>query len=138
MSESEFIAGYVSPDAAEAAFYTAFAHCDLQAMDAVWANAEVICIHPGSSVIAGRDLVIRSWSHILTNAEPPILNIEVLSRTVHDNLAVHVVEERIRPAGSSPESTLTVLATNVYCLQTDGWRLLQHHASTPGPRQSTH
>lgn len=138
MSDSKFKPGYVSPNAAEAAFYAAFAHCDIKAMDAVWADAEVICIHPGSSAIVGRELVIRSWSHILTNAEPPILHIEVLSRTMHDNLAVHVVEEQIRQGDSSPESTLIVLATNVYCLETDGWRLLEHHASTPGPRQTTH
>ena len=138
MSESKIIPGYVSPDAAEAAFYAAFAHCDIKAMDAVWADAEVVCIHPGSSAIVGRELVLRSWSHILTNAEPPILDIEVLSRIVHDDLAVHVVEEQIRQGNSSPESTLIVLATNVYCLESDGWHLLEHHASTPGPRHPTH
>jgi len=130
--------GFSTPEAAETAFYKAFADCDLQAMDAVWAEAEVICIHPGSTALLGREAVMRSWINILTQAEPPNLHIEVLSRTVANELAVHMVEEHITPVTGSPESTSVVLATNVYCLETNGWRLLEHHSSIPRPRQTTH
>jgi ketosteroid isomerase-like protein len=130
--------GFSTPEAAETAFYSAFANCDLQAMDAVWADAEVICIHPGSKALLGREAVMPSWTHILTQAEPPNLRIEVLSRTLSDSLAVHIVEEHISSVTDSTDSTSVVLATNVYCLETNGWRLLQHHASIPRPRQTTH
>ncbi|NNF96328.1 MAG: SnoaL-like domain-containing protein [Halobacteria archaeon] len=132
------MSGFSTPEAAEAAFYAAFANCDIQAMDAVWADTGVICIHPGSTALLGRDVVMRSWMNILTQADPPNLHIEVLSRTVSNDLAVHVVEEYIAPVNGSPESTSVVLATNVYCLEADGWRLLEHHASIPKPRQTTH
>ena len=138
MSEFNLVSKYSSSEAAEAAFYKAFANCNLQAMDAVWADTEVVCIHPGSTALVGREVVMRSWTHILTNAEPPDLGVEVLSRTVRDKLAVHVVEEHLTPVTDSSASTLVVLATNVYCLEGDGWRLLEHHASTPRPRQTTH
>ena len=138
MSELKVIPNYASADAAEAAFYAAFADCDIQAMDAVWADAEVICIHPGSAVLIGREVVMQSWSHILTNAESPDLTVEILSRTVCNELAVHVVEEHIAPLAGSPEPALVVLATNVYSLESDGWRLREHHASISRPRRTTH
>lgn len=138
MSELKVTSNHATADAAEAAFYAAFAGCDIQAMDAVWADAEVICVHPGSAVLIGREVVMQSWSHILTNAEPPSLNVEVLSRTMCNELAVHVVEEHIAPVTGSPEPASVVLATNVYCLESDGWRLREHHASISRPRQTTH
>ncbi len=138
MSESKFVPTFSTSEATEAAFYAAFTNCDLQAMDVVWADAGVICIHPGSMALVGREVVMRSWSNILTGAEPPTLKVEVLSRIVRDDLAVHLVEEHITPVTGSHEPTSIVLATNVYCLETDGWRLLEHHASVPRPRQTTH
>jgi uncharacterized protein (TIGR02246 family) len=120
-----------TPEAAETAFYAAFAHCDVQAMDAVWAGDSVICIHPGSSALVGREAVMRSWENMLLYAEPPNIHIEVLSRTVSDGLAVHVVEEHISAGYGDTASTSKVLATNVYRLEDNGWRLLEHHASVP-------
>jgi hypothetical protein len=138
MSESDSTAIFSSPKAAEVAFYQAFADCDIQAMDAVWAHSDVICIHPGSRAIVGREAVMRSWTNILSQAEPLNLQVELLKRTEGNGLAVHLVEERIRPMTGSTENATVVLATNIYSLQADGWRLLQHHASKPNTRQITH
>ncbi len=138
MSEIKFVPSYSSSEDAEAAFYMAFAKCDVTAMDSVWADTEVICIHPGSTAILGRTKVMQSWSNILTNSEPPGLKFEVISRTVHQDMAVHVVEEHLTPVVYSSDSALIVLATNVYVLEPEGWRLLEHHASTPRPRPASH
>lgn len=118
-----------TPEAAEAAFYAAFAACDVKAMDAVWAADNVICIHPGSLALVGRVAVMRSWTNMLLYAEPPNIHIEVLSRIANADLAVHVVEEHITAGYGDSASTSKVLATNVYRYEGDGWRLLEHHAS---------
>jgi ketosteroid isomerase-like protein len=133
MSDSE--AGFSTPEAAEEAFYMAFADCDIQAMAKVWAMSEVICIHPGSTALVGYDAVMRSWTNILTNAEPPNMRIEVLSRYVSIDLAVHLVEEHIKPGEGTPGTTLVVLATNIYRREQDEWRILEHHASLPRSSQ---
>ena len=138
MSESDSTVTFSSPKAAEVAFYQAFADCDIQAMDVVWAHSDVSCIHPGSRAIVGREAVMRSWTNILSQAEPLNLQVELLKRTEGNGLAVHLVEERIRPMTGSTENATVVLATNIYSLQADGWRLLQHHASKPNTRQTTH
>jgi uncharacterized protein (TIGR02246 family) len=120
-----------TPQAAESAFYAAFSACDYKAMEAVWADDGVVCIHPGSSALLGRDAVMRSWSNMLLNAEPPNIRINVISRTAGNGLAVHVVEEHISSGYGDAASVSMVLATNVYRQEDDGWRLLEHHASVP-------
>ena len=66
MKQSDFS----TPQGAEEAFYAAFAECDYKAMEIVWAVEGVLCIHPGSSALIGRDAVMRSWANMLLNAEP--------------------------------------------------------------------
>lgn len=136
MNDSE--SGFSSPQAVEAAFYAAFCACDIQAMEMVWARTEVICIHPGSTALVGRNVVLRSWKNILMDAEPPHLHIEVISRIVSDKLAVHVVEEHITPVAGAAGTTSMVLATNIYRHEEDGWRMLEHHASLPRSSQRLH
>jgi len=130
--------GFSTPEAVEAAFYAAFCACDIQAMDLVWARTEVICIHPGSTALVGRNVVLRSWKNILMDAEPPHLHIKVISRIVSDKLAVHVVEEHIAPVAGAAGITSVVLATNIYRHEEDGWRMLEHHASLPSTLQRLH
>jgi uncharacterized protein (TIGR02246 family) len=135
MTKQDAKSGFSSPEAAEAAFYFAFAACDLEAMNDVWATDGVVCIHPGSDALLGRESIMRSWAEILVNAELPSLRTQVLSRTVSNDLAVHVVEESIAPRGKSSEIISIVLATNVYRRDENGWKLLEHHASAPMARQ---
>lgn len=112
----------------EAAFYSAFAHCDMAAMAAVWDEEGAVCIHPGAAAATGREAVLRSWSGILEQAAMPELRVVLLSRTEHDGLAVHVVEEHIGPVAGG-RGTVVVLATNVYRRRGGTWRILEHHAS---------
>ena len=126
---SNLQADFRTPQAVETAFYTAFTNCDVQAMDTVWAEGNVICIHPGSSALVGHEAVMRSWMHILTDAEPPNLHVLVLYRHVGTDLAMHVVEEQIIQNSGNTESTSVVLATNIYRNNINGWRMVEHHAS---------
>lgn len=119
------------PEAAEKAFYRAFAECDVQAMGAVWSGHEdAVCVHPGSHPVIGRDAILQSWSSMLEGAVMPELRVVLINRIRHEGLAVHLVEEHIADPDNRDGSTL-VLATNIYRHEQDGWRLLGHHASVP-------
>ncbi len=115
-----------SPDEVEAVFYEAFMRCDHDVMASLWAEGDVVCVHPGSGAIVGYDEVMRSWAHIFTNAEQPDIQYLVGKRTESDELAVHVVAEEISSAG---QTATVVLATNVYQKFAQGWRMVEHHAS---------
>jgi len=115
-----------SSSEAEAVFYEAFLHCDVDVMTALWAEGDVICVHPGSGIISGHDAVVRSWQHILTNSRPPDIRYTLVSRSVSGDLAVHFVQEEIH---SGEIIVANVIATNVYRRARHGWQIVEHHAS---------
>jgi len=115
-----------TPEEAESVYYEAFMHCDKEVMAALWADGDVVCVHPGSGAIVGHDAVVRSWSHIFTNAQTPEITYTVAKQTVSDGLAVHIVAEEIATSGTT---STVVLATNVYQKFDSGWLMIEHHAS---------
>ena len=117
---------FPTPNAAEQAFYAAFRRCDNRAMAAVWAEDEVICIHPGTHAIVGYDAVMRSWTNIFSNSGLPEIQVNLLASMSDKSLAIHTVEEIITTGENTYAS---VLATNVYCKYEDGWRMVKHHGS---------
>jgi ketosteroid isomerase-like protein len=126
------ILGFDSPEAAEAAFYDAFAARDLAAMVRVWLEAETaVCVHPGGGLLMGKDAVMQSWSEILTGAAPPRIEFRLINRIEAADLRVHLVEERIQTGDDPVGPPSLVIATNVYTRGPDGWRLSAHHASLP-------
>jgi len=130
-------AAFASPDAAEEAFYRAFAQLDSAAMRRVWsAEQPVTCIHPGGPLLQGLPAVLQSWVEIFTGAQPPRLAWERLSATGTDDLAVHVIAEHIESGAPGAGRGARVIATNVFRREPGGWRLIQHHASLPLVRQS--
>lgn len=121
-----------TPADAEAAFYQAFRALDGELMRGVWAaSSDIFCIHPGGQLLTGQQSVHASWLEIMSSADPPQLDYRVLSTQHSAQLAVHLVEEYIRPAGSKQQGMALVLATNVYLDSGRGWRLYSHHASLP-------
>ena len=121
-----------TPAAVEAAFYAAFGSLDGDAMHEIWwLSEEIFCVHPGGPLLRGVDAVVGSWLQIFASADPPQLEYRLLSSRQDTELAVHVVEERIRPSGDKTVKSALVIATNVYIAVADGWRMLSHHASLP-------
>ncbi len=114
-----------SPDDVEAVYYEAFRHCDSNVMAALWADGDVVCIHPGSGAIMGHEAVTRSWRHIFTDVDQAEINFKVDRKTTSDEITVHLVTEEI---GSGNELAL-VIATNVYQKFESGWLMIEHHSS---------
>ncbi len=97
-------------------------------MRAVWEESDVLCIHPGALPQSGYEAVIRSWEQIFAGADMPTVQIRRLHRIEGDDLAVHLVEERIAPR-SSPAEGAVVLATNIYRRGEHGWQLIWHQGN---------
>lgn len=121
---------FSSPEAAEAAFYDAFAATDLTAMGLVW-REEAVCIHPGGALLLGKTAVMQSWAEILSGAAPPRIEHRMIRRIKAADVRIHVLEERIQPGGDPAASPSLVIATNIYARDPGGWRLSVHHASLP-------
>lgn len=127
---------FATPDEAETAFYTAFADTDLDAMMAVWLDSDTItCVHPVGPRITGREAVRTSWGEIFRGSAGLRFRLAEVNRTQDALLSIHVLHEHITVPGETAERPPTV-ATNIYQLTQEGWRMILHHASpvaTPAP-----
>lgn len=104
-------------------FYEAFAAGDVEGMNALWAEeAPVACVHPGWTAIEGRQSVMTSWERIfLAEPGPPSVQMSDAAARVFGESGVVVCHEHL-------EGT-TLVATNIFVLEDDQWRLAHHHAS---------
>lgn len=113
-------------------FYDALEALDIVAMEACWSPAPgVACLHPGGPWQRGWDAVSAGWELILANTgyiEFEIVDVEV---TVNDPVAWVTCVERITSAAGEGGETAAaeVAATNLFVLDSTGWRIALHHAS---------
>jgi len=113
-------------DEVEIIFYEAFMHCDIEVMAAIWADDDVVCVHPGTSAITGYDAVMRSWQHILEDAAHMDIRYSIKNKMVTDDFVVHVVVEEMF---NNNRVAAIVVATNIYKKYLHGWLLTEHHGS---------
>lgn len=114
---------------ANAAFYAAFTARDLQAMDAIWsARQPVTCIHPGWSLLVGRDAVMASWQSILSNPNAPRISAHNATAQAFTSIG-YVICHEVLPEGF-------LIATNIFVRDGDEWALVHHQAGPcPVPAQ---
>lgn len=125
---------FATPQEAEAAFYTAFESASLEAMRQVWLEDDnVTCIHPMGTRLHGYAAVLHSWRQILDQAATLRIRIGEPHCTLAGQLAIHKVNEYLQLDEGRPGHESLILATNIYQLTAQGWRLILHHAS-PGPQ----
>jgi ketosteroid isomerase-like protein len=120
---------FSTPANCEAAFYDAFERADLNLMMAVWADEPgIICIHPQGSRLAGMTAIRASFAEIFSHGPNAQLKVSELRKQQSQTLAIHSVYETF--ASTEQQGAVPpVLATNVYLLTPDGWRMVVHHAS---------
>ncbi len=116
--------------AANLEFYRAFTMRDVDAMDALWARrAPVACVHPGWPPLADRAAVIESWRGILTNPESPRIACYDERVFLYGDTALVVCEEELGGG--------TLIASNWFVREVEGWRMAHHHAGQLVARRPT-
>jgi ketosteroid isomerase-like protein len=124
------------PLAAHAAYYRAFCDRDLAAMAALWAEANVSCIHPGWAAIVDRDAILASFREIFRNPHQEKIETQGEYAIIDGDEARVICVERV--------ADTMLVATNQFRRQDGDWRLVHHQASplvvAPGapPRHSLH
>ena len=122
---------------ANAEFYAAFEAGDLDRMAALWADGPyapgVTCVHPGWSLLRGRDEVLRSWALIMANTSYIQFVLTDVRTDVYGDHAVVTCKENILTAEEGTEAGFlaggSVVASNVFVRSEGEWRLLLHHGS---------
>ena len=135
MARSKAAPPPASPDEIEQQFYEALQRGDIERLMAVWSDDEEIsCVHPGGPRVAGAVAIRATFDAIFANgavnARP-----ENVRRLQTHACAVHSVLEHIQIMTTEGPQSAWVVATNVYVLAAQGWRLVSHHASPGSPRE---
>ena len=106
--------------------YDALEARDMAAMSAVWEQTDdVVCVHPGWTILRGWINVADSWDRILNG---PGHNQFILTNTsvrVEGDTAWVVLDENLMTDGHAG----TIACTNVFRRDGDDWRMVVHHGS---------
>lgn len=136
MARSKAAPPPASPDEIEQQFYEALQRGDIDRLMATWSDDEEIsCVHPGGPRVVGAQAIRSAFESIFANgavnAQP-----EKVRRLQTHACAVHSVLEHIQIMTTGGPQSAWVVATNVYVLGAQGWRLVSHHASPGSPHGS--
>ena len=124
-------------DETEALFYEALKTGDIEKLMACWSDEdEIVCVHPGGARLVGPAAIRSAFDAMFANgairAQPlKVCKVQSLSASVHS------VVERIEVQTEEGPHHAYVVATNVYHLTPQGWRMVAHHASS-GTLQALH
>lgn len=127
-----------SVESANASFYSAVEHGDLDLLGTLWLDGalgdQVVCVHPGWSPLHGRSRVLRSFAAVM--AGTPYIQFFLTDVDVRlcGDVAVLTCAENIltgieADGADDGLSGGAVTATNVFRRTAGGWRLWVHHAS---------
>jgi uncharacterized protein (TIGR02246 family) len=124
-----------TPDEIEQQFYEALQRADLEQLMSLWADDDdIVCVHPGGPRVVGPGAIRAAFDSLFSNGAIDARPERVRRLRTH-SCAVHSVLEEIRVMTPEGPQTAWVVATNVYVLTAQGWRLASHHASPGSPRE---
>ncbi|TDC81491.1 nuclear transport factor 2 family protein [Actinomadura sp. 7K507] len=124
-------------DEVHAEYYAAFEAGDFDRMSDVWADGPyadgVSCVHPGWTMLRGREEVLRSWALIMANTTYIQFVLTDIETDVYGDHAVVTCKENVLTADEDTEAGFlaggSIVATNVFVRSDGEWRLLLHHGS---------
>jgi ketosteroid isomerase-like protein len=126
----QLVSDHGAIEAANTRFYRAFEALDIHEMDRVWARGEhVKCVHPGWPLLVGWTAVRASWETIFANTAEMSFTISDIEVEAGAELAWVTCTENILSEVRGRVIVTSVLATNVFERDAEGWRLVHHHAS---------
>ena len=121
-------------DDIEATFYDALQQGDIEKLMACWGDEdEMVCVHPGGARLVGPAAIRSAFDAMFANSTLRVQPLKVRKVQALSS-SVHSVLERIELLTDEGPRHAYVLATNVYFLTAQGWRMVAHHAS-PGSLQ---
>ena len=124
-------------DETEASFYDSLQKGDIEKLMACWGDEdEIVCVHSGGARLVGAAAIRSAFDAMFANAAIRAQPLKV-RRVQSLSASVHSVLERIEVLTEEGPRHAYVVATNVYHLTAQGWRMVAHHAS-PGTLHELH
>jgi ketosteroid isomerase-like protein len=113
-----------------ARFYEAFERSSIGMMEEIWSDSpSVSCIHPGWTVVEGRQAVLESWERIFESDVRMKVTLRNVRAEVFGNIGVVVLQEEVLYTSGKVSSTGSAMATNIFEHDGRRWKLIHHHGS---------
>jgi len=111
-------------------FYDAIENQDIESLKNIWLFAEESsCVHPGWHRVKSFDSIISTWDAIFKSNTQMHFSLQDISISVHSEIAVVNLTERVIFVLFDDVSEFKVNSTNIFKLSENGWKLMVHHAS---------
>lgn len=112
-------------------FYHAFAQGNFEEMEALWAvGVAVSCLHPGHPPLFGQKAVLESWQLILQNGGAEGIRCENPTASIYGEWATVICYESLQGGH--------LIATNIYLLQQNEWKMIHHQAGPTTGQPTSH
>jgi len=116
---------------ANQAFYRAFESLDVKRMESLWAKeGEIQCGHPSWGILRGWKPVMESWRRIFENTPSIQFTLSDVKIEVRGELAWVTLYENLNSTVEGQKVSASILTTNIFHKDNDGWRMIHHHGST--------
>jgi hypothetical protein len=113
-----------------ARFYEAFENFSIEVMGDVWSSVPgVRCIHPGWTLIEGREQIMESWARIFEGEVRMKVSLRNVKAAVYGRIGVVVLMEEISYQNGKMANSGTVMATNIFEYDGAAWKMIHHHGS---------
>lgn len=122
-----------SPEAAERAFYQHLEAGDAETLMAQWGTHNILCVHPLGPSLHEAGAVRDSWRLILEAGQGLAFSTELLYQESGETLCVRVVREDIVMGQGAQQKYASMIATNIYRHDAEGWLMIVHHSSPSAP-----
>jgi hypothetical protein len=112
------------------AFYKALESGSIEKMDGVWLHMDwVSCVHPGWDLVLGWKGVRQTWEKMFDGGQRLRISSDDVNVRVCGNIAWVTCVENITVFEEDTFASMQAVATNIFMSQSDGYKLIHHHAS---------
>jgi ketosteroid isomerase-like protein len=112
-------------------FYQAFTALSEDEMQSLWMKTPYVkCLHPGWHIVAGYEAVMESWRMIFRSTGSMDVLLDDIEATVLGRVGIITLKEKLKSSNNdeSQERRATLVATNLFELTDDGWKMILHQA----------
>ncbi len=111
-------------------FYRSFEKRDLKTMSQLWwQGSSCTCIHPGSNVLKGWEMIRNSWETIFKNTDYLEIDIEIINVELGQEIAYIILIEKVTQVNNGRRLEAQSMATNSFRKMAQKWYLVHHHGS---------
>jgi ketosteroid isomerase-like protein len=111
-------------------FYKALELGSIEEMDGVWLHMDwVSCVHPGWDLVLGWERVRHTWAEMFDGGQKMRISSDNVNVRVCGDIVWLTCIENITVFQEDTFASMQAVATNIFLGQTDGYKLIHHHAS---------